>query len=279
MAGLNKEKKIIKRIIKKSAHVHHGGAWKIAYADFVTAMMAFFLLMWLINTISIEQKKGIADYFTPNTTLIQIHKQSANIFENKDSGNDVDSALISTDDEFNEEEPENKKKMTPQEILEKTKEEQTLKMFSSSKEKLRKSLESNIALKSMSEQVKFQITKDTLNINIIDQEDRSMFPPGSLEMYDYMKSVIEEIAKTIKETGRKISITGHTNAIPYANTKKYTNWELSADRANVVRRALEDAGVPPDHIAFVQGKSSMELLNKDNPASVENRRMTISLLK
>lgn len=268
---MNKDKKIIKRIIKKGDHGHHGGAWKIAYADFVTAMMAFFLIMWLVNSVSIEQKKGIADYFSPHFTIIKADPKSDTV---------LSGAYVIEKESLDEEDVE-KTKEEDQETEEKKKQQRTEedKVLLESQDKLVKSLESNIALKAISEQVAFRVSDDGLDINIVDKEDRSMFPPGSIEIYDYMRSVIKEIAKTLRLTENNIGISGHTDSIAYANTKNYTNWELSADRANAVRRALEAEGVSSDRVRFVKGYASKELLDKENPESPKNRRITITILR
>lgn len=263
------ERPIIKRIVKKTIHASHGGAWKIAYADFVTAMMAFFLIMWLINSVSVEQKKGIADYFSTSFTKIKTETKADGIIPNNFSVK----ASFSQDTNSTEESKDETEKMQNQE---KKHEDSTL---TEAQNKLVKSLESNIALKAIVAQVAFRMSDDGLDINIADKEGRSMFPPGSVELYDYMRSVIKEIAKTLLLTKNKIGIVGHTDAIPYANTKKYTNWELSADRANAIRRALEAEGVPSERIDFIKGRASNELINNNNPSAPENRRITITILR
>jgi chemotaxis protein MotB len=260
---------IIKRIVKKSIHASHGGAWKIAYADFVTAMMAFFLIMWLINSVSVEQKKGIADYFASSFTRVKTQPKADGVIPNNFSIKAGSTPDISSTEETKED-PEDKQNQK------KKREDSTL---TEAQNKLVKSLESNIALKAIVAHVAFRMSDDGLDINVADKEGRSLFPPGSIELYDYMRSVIKEIAKTLLLTKNKIGICGHTDAIPYANTKNYTNWELSADRANAIRRALESEGVPSERIDFVKGRSSNELVNKDNPAAPENRRITITILR
>lgn len=263
------DRPIIKRIVKKTIHASHGGAWKIAYADFVTAMMAFFLIMWLINSISVEQKKGLADYFATSFTKIKTQPKADDVIPNNfavKAGFAQDMNSAEDEKEDNGDKNNQKKKQ----------EDGTL---TDAQNKLVKSLESNIALKAIVAQVAFRMSDDGLDINIADKENRSMFPPGSVELYDYMRSAIKEIAKTLLLTKNKIGICGHTDAIPYTNTKNYSNWELSADRANAIRRALESEGVPSERIDFIKGRGSNELVNKDNPSAPENRRITITLLR
>ncbi|CAO5675142.1 MAG: Motility protein B [Holosporales bacterium] len=298
MAGNNDQKKIIKKIYKKANHAHHGGAWKIAYADFVTAMMAFFMLMWLINSISVEQKKGIADYFAPNFTVLKSQKASNDGMmagknatgvgmtdmtggTSEDSSNDSSkTANANSDRLMNEDNTGGKKNDKEGGIQNDKKSEAAMsKDLLEIREQLKRAIESNISLKALSNQIEFSVTNEGLNINITDRGNHSMFPPGSIEMYDYMRDVLKEVSNIIKKTTNMMSITGHTDAIPYASTKNYTNWELSADRANAVRRMLEENGILKDRIEYVRGRESKELLNKNDPSAAENRRITITLLK
>ncbi|HCU06709.1 MAG TPA: motility protein MotB [Holosporales bacterium] len=240
-----KEIRVIKKIFKKGGHVHHGGAWKIAYADFVTAMMAFFMLMWLINVITEEQKKGIADYFTPNFTKIHDGDPTEEVLARKEA--------IPSEEEDNP----------------------LIKM----KKKLEQSLLQNKNLKSLMDNIHITLTSAGLNIDIIDTDGRSMFTPGGAEMLAPMKDILNEVAIILNNTVNKISIAGHTDAIQYTNTKNYSNWELSVDRANATRKKLEKIGVDRGRMQAVQGKESRELFDPSNPSSPKNRRIAITLLK
>lgn len=242
------EIKIVKKIFKKVGHAHHGGAWKIAYADFVTAMMAFFMLMWLINTVTVEQKKGIADYFTPNFTKI-------------DDGEPTDEVL-SVKDAIEEE-------MSLAGNIPLKKMKSTIEKF----------ILENKLLKSMMQHIHLELTPTGLNVNIVDTDGRSMFVPGGVEMLGSMKDLLKEISIIINGTVNKISITGHTDAVQYTNTKDYSNWELSADRANATRKRLEKNGVDAGRMYFIRGQESKELFDDKNPTSSKNRRITITLLK
>jgi chemotaxis protein MotB len=240
-----KEIRVIKKIFKKGSHAHHGGAWKIAYADFVTAMMAFFMLMWLINVITEEQKKGIADYFTLN-------------FTKNHEGDTTEDVLV-----HHEEEPQ-KEENNPLVQL---------------KKKIEQFLLQNNNLKSLMNNIHIKITSAGLNIDIMDTDGRSMFVPGGIEMLAPMKDILNEVTKILNDTINKISITGHTDAVQYTNTKNYSNWELSVDRANATRKKLEQIGFDKNRMHAVQGKESKELFDPINPSSPKNRRITITLLK
>ncbi|CAO5679073.1 MAG: Motility protein B [Holosporales bacterium] len=296
------DKKVIKKIFKKAAHGHHGGAWKIAYADFVTAMMAFFLLMWLINSISIEQKKGIADYFTPNVSKLKSKPsgEGALAGKNMDGQALTDMTGSVTDEENN---TENQKKFNSNsdklnnedntggkrsdlgeskemdKAEEPEEEKQKIKALIETQEQIKKALEASVALKTLANQVLFEMTPEGMNINIVDKDNRSMFPPGNFEMYDYMRNVLTEIAGTIREKPNKIGISGHTGSAQFSDTKNYSNWELSADRANASRRVLESAGIVSERIEYVKGREGKDPLKKENPDAPENRRITITLLK
>jgi len=245
------EIKIVKKIFKKVGHAHHGGAWKIAYADFVTAMMAFFMLMWLINTVTVEQKKGIADYFTQNLTKIEDGKETDKILSLK--GAQV-------------EEP-SEQSLAGNMPLKKI------------KEKIEQKISENKVLKSMRKHINLELTPTGLNIDIIDSDALSMFVPGGIEMLGPMKDILQEISKIVNESVNKISITGHTDVIQYTNTKDYSNWELSADRANATRKMLQKNGVDEGRIYFIKGQEAKDLFDPSNPTSRKNRRITITLLK
>jgi chemotaxis protein MotB len=298
MAGQNDKKYIIKKIIKKKAHGSHGGAWKIAYADFVTAMMSFFLIMWLINSLSLEQKKGIADYFAPTITIIDKKPSGEGMLAGKNAmGAGMTDMTGTLSDEIEGSDPQKVPPMNSEKVItgeniggkkdnkvgeteKKNKLEADLsKQLLELQQQIKKQIESNQNIKALSEQIEFSITSEGLNINITDRGNKSMFPPGSSEMYDYMRTILEEVTKVIKNAPNQISITGHTDAIPYTNNQKYSNWELSADRANAIRRTLEDSGLSKEKIEYVRGSGAKNLLNKNDPTASENRRITVTLLK
>lgn len=274
---------IIKKIKKGGGHGHHGGAWKIAYADFVTAMMAFFLLMWLLNATTEEQKRGIANYFDPITIGERVGggdgvmggqsvssepgaaKSPSSTMTIQDSkptvkgegGKTVQTEITETDDEafINEE-----------------------RNFKSIKEEIQKALENKPELKEWLKNLIIDETPEGLRIQIIDQQEKSMFPSGSSEMYDHTKQLLQQVAMIIQKVPNKISISGHTDATPY-NTRNYTNWELSSDRANASRRVLQEQGVTESRFAAVVGKEAKEPFVKEDPFSAQNRRISITLLR
>ncbi len=274
---------IIKKIKKGGGHGHHGGAWKIAYADFVTAMMAFFLLMWLLNATSEEQKRGIANYFDPIT-----------IGERNGGGSGVMGGQAVTETDGAQQSATSQmtiKKSDPQEKGEGGKtvqtkyqetddeaiinEEQT---FQQVKEDLEKAMENSPELKEMLKNLIIDETPEGLRIQIVDQNEKSMFPSGSSIMYDHTKNLLKQVASIIHKVPNKLAISGHTDATPY-NTKNYGNWELSSDRANASRRVLEENGVLDQKFASVIGKASEESFVKDNPFAAQNRRISIVLLR
>jgi chemotaxis protein MotB len=300
------EPKIVKKIYKKAAHGHHGGAWKIAYADFVTAMMAFFLLMWLISSVTDEQKRGIADYFAPS--MIKVESRAGNNgmlagqnvmgennsdmrgLGNNETRNDIQKETVST--VFSK-----KQVKTDQQQQEQKKTESTSKQESAEQkkamddvnkdpkeamkqieEKIKRAIEENSNLRKYANNIIFELTEEGLNIVVSDQEDTPMFPAGSYQMYDQMKEILSEITKSIVDTHNKIAITGHTEAVQFASTKNYSNWELSADRANSTRRALLESGIAADRFSYVRGMESTKPFDRSNTAAPTNRRVDITLL-
>lgn len=274
---------IIKKIKKGGGHGHHGGAWKIAYADFVTAMMAFFLLMWLLNATTQEQKRGIANYFDP-ITIGERNGGGSGVMGGESVSSETGSQKSTTSTTtIKESKPQEKgdggktvqteAKETDDEAI--MNEQQT---FQQVKESLEKAMESNPELKEWLKNLIVDETPEGLRIQIIDQNEKSMFPSGSAAMFDHTKALLGQVAEIIHKVPNKISVSGHTDATPY-NTKNYTNWELSSDRANASRRVLQDHGVLDQRFAAVIGKEAKEPFVKDDPFSAQNRRISIVLLR
>lgn len=286
---------IIKKIKKVSGHGHHGGAWKVAYADFVTAMMAFFLLMWLLNATSDEQKLGISNYFDPigvsqgatgaggvmGGKSIKsdgvLHDVTATPTVGPPLGSDVEGdgeeanvGSSSAKDQLSE---------TEKKDLEKKVDDYEEKLFKSAEADLKKAISGDPELKAFMDNLKFDRTPEGLRIQIIDAGNRSMFPSGSSRMYSYMEKLLEKVALVVIRMPNKISIAGHTDSKQYAMRNSYTNWELSTDRANASRRVLISTGLSEDRIASVVGKADTDPLIKDNPEAEANRRISITLLK
>lgn len=283
---------IIVKKVKGGGHGHHGGAWKVAYADFVTAMMAFFLLLWLLNAVSQEQLEGISDYFAPISTktatsggggfLAGKTVSKKGVFE-VDAEQTRTSATISAQPSqmpyiSSADEAPPGADATDAEIkeyLRKREQEQ----FRDAEQQIRQAIAETPDLSQLSKSLLIDNTPDGLRIQIIDQEGLPMFPRGSAEMFDYTRKVLKLVAEVIKRMPQRIDIAGHTDATRYQNDGGYTNWELSADRANAARRVLAQFGVPEDRIARVVGKAATEPLIPTDPEAPGNRRLAVVLLR
>jgi len=274
---------IIKRIKKVSGGAH-GGAWKVAYADFVTAMMAFFLLLWLLNSTSKEQKEGLADYFTPTTASTNSESGSGGILGgvslNSDGAQDsaVTVSIPATTEAKSTTDDNEDKKSKEDEIAQMiAKKEQDY--FEKMSDDLKSAIQDSPELAKLQDQLMIDITDDGMRIQIVDKDQRALFKPGTAELYDYAKKMIQKIAAVVVKMPNRISITGHTDATPFTKKQNYSNWELSSDRANAARRVLNDSGVTLNRIAEVLGKAATEPLIPDSPLRAENRRITILLLR
>jgi len=279
---------LIKKVKKVSGGGHHGGAWKVAYADFVTAMMAFFLLMWLINTTSPEQKRGIADYFAP-ASVSESTSGSGGILAGTamgDKGSKSDGAVsvikkLSVDSK--ETAPEGKspsgtaadQSSISRQALEKKESD----AFESAAESLRQALQDMPELAELSKQVLVDVTPEGLRIQLVDQEGRAMFEQGSTRPNDRARVLLRAISKVINQLHNRITIAGHTSATLAGQPRGGDDWALSASRANASRAVLQDAGVPLDRIYQVSGKATSEPLFPDDPALPGNRRIAIVLLR
>ena len=268
---------IIKRI-SAGGHGHHGGAWKVAYADFVTAMMAFFLLMWLLNAVPAETLSGIAQYFEPTVGIGgqkgigfyggQSQSNSGRNAYDKQHG--VKFGVIRSGEVL----------ANPQQGDEVSIEEMENERFSLIEGELNKVIINDSELRAFQESISFEQTPEGLKIKIMDQDKYPMFKPGSAELQSYAKNIIAKIAKLIRYSPNYISISGHTDkASNNLGDLSYTNWELSADRANAARRHLIESSISREQIARIVSKADTELLDRDNPYSPRNRRITIILLR
>jgi chemotaxis protein MotB len=268
---------IIKKVKKGGHGGHHGGAWKVAYADFVTAMMAFFLLMWLINTTSPEQKRGIADYFAP-ASVSETTSGSGGILGGsslsnsgtKGSGSkDVIQALAP------EAPPEvtetgQSQSQSNQQSTESAQQKAEEASFSSAAQSLRQAMQDMPELAELSKQIIVDQTPEGLRIQLVDQEGRSMFQEGSAAPNDRAKVLLSAVAKVINKLPNRVSIAGH---------KPASDWQLSSARADAARQILQVAGVDPDRIYQVSGKAASDPLYPDDPLLPGNRRITIVLLR
>jgi chemotaxis protein MotB len=294
---------IIKRI-KKVAGGHHGGAWKVAYADFVTAMMAFFLLLWLLNAVTEEQKKGIASYFRP-TLAVQNTSASFTILAGQaqpmESMSGGASAQTDLDDpeqaDMTQEEPATGEGKQPDSVKDQppdpgegakpvdlaeaaaTVAAAEQKQFEQIKNDIKNAIQESPELMELEKNLKIDQTEDGIRIQLLDQEKSSMFPSGSAAMNPRSKELLAKVAEVVRSLPNRIEISGHTDATPYAGGRDYTNWELSADRANASRRVLVGAGISPDRLQKIEGRADTDPFVASDPFDPENRRISIILLR
>ena len=281
---------IIKKIKKGGGHGHHGGAWKVAYADFVTAMMAFFLLMWLINTTSPEQKRGIADYFAP-ASVSETTSGSGGILGGTALGEDgakasgsmsVIEALApeskNPDDGTKREAAKDDTAQASAESLREALQKREEAAFASAAQSLRQALQDMPELAELSKNLIVDQTPEGLRIQLVDQEGRAMFNQGATAPNDRAKILLRAISKIINQLPNRISIYGHTSASA-GGVKPETDWQLSAGRANASRQVLQASGVDADRVYQVSGKAGSEPLYPDDPTLPGNRRIAIVLLR
>jgi chemotaxis protein MotB len=268
---------IIKRV-KKGGHVAHGGAWKIAYADFVTAMMAFFLLMWLLGSTSEGDKKGISDYFQSPLKVAMQGGSGAGASNSIINGGGSD--LTQTSGQAKRGDGANRaaKKMSGDKNKAETA-KRDAEVLAALSAKIAAAISSNPKMAEFSSQIRLQITPDGLQIQIVDEQKRPMFDSGSAALKPYMRDILREIGLALLDVDNKVSLDGHTDRTPYSNAGMgYSNWELSADRANASRRELAAAGMPDDKLIRVVGMASSLLLDPNNPLSASNRRISILVM-
>ncbi len=271
---------IIIKKVKKAAHVHHGGAWKVAYADFVTAMMAFFLLLWLLQVTTDDQKRGLADYFAPTSATLSRDSGAGDVLSGRTlsvSGSRVGEggvpAVVVTltppppSKEINEDE-------NPDE-LEAVREQER---FDEALEAIKQALNDSEELSDLTKNLLMDMTSEGMRIQIIDQDGGSLFHSGSARMDERTRKLLGQIAAVIARLPNEVSISGHTDASPFQRGE-YTNWELSADRALASRRELVAQGVDPKRIVRVVGRADQEPLIAEDPTLAENRRISIILLR
>ncbi|MBM0103554.1 flagellar motor protein MotB [Steroidobacter sp. S1-65] len=268
---------IIIKKVKKRGHGHHGGSWKVAFADFATAMMAFFLLLWLMGSTTEQQKGAISEYFNnpsgaagastaPSSSAVQgPGGASTSMIQlggamELHTASDIQEAPASNDDE-----------------AEKRAEELDRERLAALMNELKQAIEAREALAKFKDQILLDITPEGVRIQIIDHERRSMFPLGSSRLEEFTAKILYELANIIKTVPNRISISGHTDIKPYV-ANNYSNWELSADRANAARRALIVGGLPQEKVGRVVGLASSVLLDTAVPDSPVNRRISIIVM-
>ena len=287
---------IIVKKIKKGGHGHHGGAWKVAYADFVTAMMAFFLLLWLLNATTAEQKQAIAFYFDPfsvskstsgsggvmgGTSMIspgaavsdatapgQTTAMPMPESNGENQGNDSSTSRdVTQNGDFSD--------LDGGEPLS----QEEKKAFDNVEKQIMTALQSKAELAGLKDNVKFEKTEDGLIIQLIDSEGRPMFAPGKIEPLPHAQALLATVAESVARLSNKIDITGHTDASTLRGPggQNYDNWDLSADRANASRKVMVQSGMAPNRLARVSGRAASDLLIPDRPLDPGNRRISITL--
>ena len=277
----NNQPILVKRV-KKVAGGHHGGAWKIAFADFATAMMAFFLVMWLMSSATPEQKKAISGYFQDPIGFTE--SASPYVIDlggtptpapdrtlNPELKDAPDSQEAAVDAQQDQAEIDASQAETLAEQVERERLEMLL-------QELQTTVEENPELQKFKDQILFEITQDGLRIQIMDAENRPMFDLGSARLQPYFEDILLILADTIKAVPNKISVSGHTDAKPFAGAGDFGNWELSANRANAARRALVAGGYPDESVARVVGYASSALFDRKDPFNPVNRRIDIIVL-
>jgi len=270
---------VIRRVKKVQGGGHHGGAWKVAYADFVTAMMAFFLVLWLVAATSKQERAAIAEYFK-NPSPLEGKSMAPSPGMNGPGGasnsmiklgGTMDLPKGSMDEPFGRE----KKSGAQGEQDKRNEEKQRLEALM---QDLKEAIGKSQALEPFKDQLLLDLTPDGLRIQIVDKQNRPMFDVGSAHLKDYTIAILHELSGFINQVPNHISITGHTDTTAYSNDAGYTNWELSADRANAARRALIGGGMEPEKVTRVVGLSSSVLFDKTNPTNPINRRISIVVM-
>jgi chemotaxis protein MotB len=278
MAGdAKKLQPIIVKRVKKGGHAAHGGAWKIAYADFVTAMMAFFLLMWLLGSTTEGDKKGIADYFQ-NPLRVSLlgggsgSGDSSHVI--KGGGEDltreagqVKRSQEKSDDTFS---------LAAVKAQQRAAEAAALQGL---QRKIEAMLTANPRLEAMRSQIRLDMTRDGLRIQIVDEQNRPMFSSGSAIVQPYMRDLLHQLGGVLADVPNRLTLEGHTDAQPFAGGYGgYSNWELSADRANASRRELLVGGLPADRVLRVQGLAASMPFEEKDPLAPVNRRISIIVM-
>ncbi len=278
MAADDKKQPIIVKRVKKGGHAaHHGGSWKVAYADFVTAMMAFFLLLWLLSQVPQISREGISEFFKNPTGIQGPGGASTSMIK-------LGGAMDMARGEDTKKQPQDKTQVVTVVRYEKEKEklEELL-------QEVKRTIETSAAMRQFKDQILLDITDEGLRIQIIDKKNRPMFASASAVLKPYTKQILHEIARVINKVPNKLSVSGHTDGTPFVKgyyreyddveeKTQYTNWELSADRANAARRELLSSGARKDKISRVTGLADSVPFDGKNPGAPANRRISIIVL-
>ncbi len=323
MAGRNEQAIIIKKVEESGGHGHHGGAWKVAYADFMTAMMAFFLLLWILAASDEEKLRGLADYFTPSLseaggrgeglldgmvlaedgvmsgtdgphTPVQLpsfgQENPLAVFDSR--LRDVDSQVVVEFDSRPEGEQDSQTINTgengvadgvaaAQAAADAAEAERAEQDWQETQDRLEETITDRVAedpqLQALQDNLLFERSADGLEIQIVDKNSSSMFATGSSRIEARTRDLLRIVAEAIVDLPNEITISGHTDSVPYTRAGTYSNWELSADRANATRRVLVDTGVNPARISRISGLADTAPLDGEHPDAPENRRISVTL--
>ncbi len=274
----NKPTVIVRRVKKAGHAAHHGGSWKVAYADFVTAMMAFFLVLWLMAATTAPERAAISEYFRNPSTLKGKSSVPAPAQNGPGGastsmirfGGATDISRGQSDDPF-----QNQQRNVPREQEDHLRDKRRLEELM---QELREAISRSQALEPFKDQLLLDITPEGLRIQIVDKQNRPMFDLGSAALMPYTREILLELSEYLNHVPNRISITGHTDTTAYSMRTGYSNWELSADRANAARRTLISGGMAEDKVTRVVGLSSSVLFDKANPQNPINRRISIVVM-
>ncbi len=270
---------VIVRRVRKAGHAaHHGGSWKVAYADFVTAMMAFFLVLWLMASTSKPERAAISEYFRNPSPLVGSSATPAPGMAGPGGastsmiklGGATDISRGNSSDPF-----QNQQKSVPQPVDEQQRDKQQLEALM---KELQEAISRSQALEPFKDQLLLDLTPEGLRIQIVDKQNRPMFDLGSATLKPYTQQILHELAEYLNHVPNRISLTGHTDITAYSAARGYGNWELSADRANAARRALIDGGLEDSKITRGVGLPSSALFDKADPQNPINRRISIVVM-
>jgi chemotaxis protein MotB len=266
---------IVKRI-KKTAAGHHGGAWKIAYADFVTAMMAFFLLMWLLGSTAKGDLEGISEFFKTPLKVAMSGGSGSGDSSSVIQGGGADLTRRNGQVKKGDTAPEHKTYDLKAARAELERAENT--RLAALKAKIEATIEANPLLKKYKNQLLLDITSEGLRIQIVDEQNRPMFALAKAELQPYTREILQVIGMVLNEVPNRVGLSGHTDSTPYSSDTGYTNWELSADRANASRRELVLGGMSDAKVLRVVGLASAAHLDRKDPFNPINRRISIIVM-
>ena len=277
MADAKRLQPIIIKRIKKGGHASHGGAWKIAYADFVTAMMAFFLLMWLLGSTTEGDKKGIADYFSTPLKVALVGGPGSGGSNSILTGGGRD--LSQSGGQVDGGDAERTEKLRGAQTAQTMRRLEEAERLDRLRDKIVNVISNTPRLAEFADQIRIEKSPDGLHIQIVDAQNRPMFDSGAAMVKPYMRDILREIGAVLTDVDNRISLAGHTDSKPFGNgIVGYSNWELSADRANAARRELVSAGMPDNKLIRVEGLASSQPLEPEHPLSQVNRRISIVIM-